>query len=113
MGFSEGGEDDSVLPSMEQELYDLVKGSHDEVIRKVSEIDPSQARVGLEMAWQMHAMQDECVSVPVTRETRCFEASDEGIPPHSPGSRNARVLFRALRILSRRGCRPLSLLSRD
>ena len=62
MVFPDGNEEVSGPQSMEQELYSLVKGSHDAVLQKSSEVDPSQARLGLEMAWQMQESQEECVS---------------------------------------------------
>ena len=86
MVFPDGNEEVSGPQSMEQELYNLVKGGHDAVLHKASEVDPSQARRGLEMAWQMQESQEECVRVHVLCDEETDSISQSAMSRASPTS---------------------------
>ncbi|GKY97218.1 hypothetical protein MPSEU_000680200 [Mayamaea pseudoterrestris] len=65
---------------MEQELYNLVKDGHDAVHERTSKVDPSQARRGLEMAWQMQENQEECeVEKPESCSEECKSCHGTGM----------------------------------
>jgi DnaJ-class molecular chaperone len=72
-------DDDNTIMSLEEELFELLQDHRDQVLQKSSHTDPSQARLQLEMAWQMQQQKDECeVEQPETCSDRCLSCHGTG-----------------------------------